>query len=342
MQKPDVTKLAAEVAKLYLDEGVDPTRALVKIARREKLNEHWIDRVAQATNVSLFFHLQEKLGTSKVQYTVADPTVVKAQMGMAEKPEDKIEIRENTDIVKQVGEKVASAQIKKILTHSNMEKVASVTEQSLTREQWESYRQVIKTAKAEIKAVKRQLAKSMMNDMSKLRSMIKRASLNQDPSAVMARFRASAIETFDKQAEVIDAIIDEMVGMEKDAAFDKYASYRVSMPRPMDRDSEYYKLFESIIKTAMVINELESADKKISQIPDTVNTVGEAATNLMKAAGIFDPLKSGGKAIWKKFDPLTKGFVGWDIFNSFNNIFGKGLRKTLGSVVNPGLHLGGL
>ena len=333
MQKPDVTKLAAEVAKLYLDEGVDPTRALVKIARREKLNEHWIDRVAQATNVSLFFHLQEKLGTSKVQYTVADPTVVKAQMGMAEKPEDKIEIRENTDIVKQVGEKVASAQIKKILTHSNMEKVASVTEQSLTREQWESYRQVIKTAKAEIKAVKRQLAKSMMNDMSKLRSMIKRASLNQDPSAVMARFRASAIETFDKQAEVIDAIIDEMVGMEKDAAFDKYASYRVSMPRPMDKDSEYYKLFESIIKTAQAIKKIEELEPGVDAIPNKVETVGEALTNMMKAAGIGDVIFHGTKSLAKKLGFFNAPFAFHELFTGLKDAFSFG--NVFKRVTNP-------
>jgi len=326
--KPDIARLAGQIIKSYVDDNIPPTDTLVKVAKSEGLNKEWMGRIAETVNVKLYQDIHEKVGSSMIEFSLADPKIAYRRI----KDEERTALRKSRNglgdaskiTALEKGAAIAAADeaiyyIQKGIEKNTggMQKVASESKNGLRAEESQAIKKYVEMFKGAVIGATERMEREINRDIKEVGDVIMSDTrIGGNTAEVLSQVKTAAIEAFPENKEGMESVIDMV----------KESSSYLSTLRPyfgrlekvsLDKNSHIYELLEGIVDKMQITSNLykTASDLKEANIDFYPKTKEEARAIIEKVSGLSSFL---GKQIVKS--PIGVAFGGLMGYNSLGNI----------------------
>jgi len=309
MDKQALKLIADTAAQKYIDDGVDPTRAVEKQAEKLDLTDEQTERVAHYTNQNINAALMEK--NAYTDFPLADPEKIDRSSSAQEKvafvpdvedPQEKTASEETETIP------TSGGLFSKIANLYGANYVPSPDPERDGKSMLKAAEIVAKEAMRDLKAHQRKLAESRQKLYEEVKNSIYEGT---DPKTVV-----DSLQERDVTKDVVTYIFDRL---EADGMIDT-STYEDGRPyseerRHLKSGSRTLKKDSPLAKTADTVEEyrkLAALDAKSAIIsmkvakhaPEIAGTESDAV--MQKQAGVFGAIGSGAKKLFKGLGKGTK------------------------------------
>jgi len=300
--KPDIARHASRIISSYMDNNVPPTDTLTKIAKAEKLNKEWVGRIAEAVNVKLYQDIHEKVGSSMIEFSLADPKVAMRRIRDEERAtrRHKMTLVNSSDTISELEKGASIAAADEVIYHiqkkiekasGGMQKVASGAENLLRAEESQAIKKYVDMVKGAVSGYTERTEREINNDVKEIGDIIMsdtRATGNT--AEVLSQVKTAAIEAFPEYKEGMSGVM-EMV-KESSPHLSSLRAFSGEFEKvSIDKDSRMYELLDEVSakmhevgKLYKVAEELEEAN--VDFYPKTKEE-GRAIIEKVSALGAF-------------------------------------------------------